>query len=125
MLTTLDINRDTYIFICCNIRTRRKSCGCFDADEIFDYFRSALNFKRTQFNSGRIVKINKTGCLNHCANGPNLVIYPDNFWYTYRSLADIDEIIDSHIIKGIPVKRLQQFHNPLKGTALCQNQKVS
>jgi (2Fe-2S) ferredoxin len=35
-----------------------------------------------------------------------LVVYPDAVWYTYVDRADIDEIIDRHVIGGEIVTRL-------------------
>lgn len=34
------------------------------------------------------------------------VVYPDATWYTYLDADDIDEIVDSHLIKGQVVERL-------------------
>jgi len=53
------------------------------------------------------VRINTAGCLNRCEKGPVLVIYPEATWYTYVDQADIDEIVDEHLINGRIVKRLQ------------------
>jgi hypothetical protein len=33
-------------------------------------------------------------------------VYPEAVWYGHVTPADIDEIIDSHIVGGIPVERL-------------------
>ena len=52
------------------------------------------------------VRANKSGCLDQCEHGPNLVVYPDGAWYGHVTAADVDEIIDSHIIGGRPVERL-------------------
>jgi (2Fe-2S) ferredoxin len=54
------------------------------------------------------VRVNNAGCLNRCKLGPMLVIYPEGIWYRYESTEDIDEIIDSHIIHGKVVERLQR-----------------
>ena len=35
-----------------------------------------------------------------------MVIYPEAVWYGAVTLADVDEIIESHIIGGKPVQRL-------------------
>jgi len=35
-----------------------------------------------------------------------LVVYPDAVWYTFIDEADIDEIIQSHIINNKTVERL-------------------
>jgi (2Fe-2S) ferredoxin len=36
-----------------------------------------------------------------------MVIYPEGVWYTMVDQEDVEEIIQSHLIKGLPVKRLQ------------------
>jgi len=51
-------------------------------------------------------RINSAGCLDRCEYGPVLVIYPEGIWYSYHDRADIDEIIDTHMIKGGRVERL-------------------
>jgi (2Fe-2S) ferredoxin len=35
-----------------------------------------------------------------------VVVYPEAVWYGHVTPADVDEIIDSHIIGGQPVERL-------------------
>ena len=52
-------------------------------------------------------RINKSSCLGRCSEGPTVVVYPDNVWYTYVDREDIDEIIDEHIINGREVERLK------------------
>jgi (2Fe-2S) ferredoxin len=53
------------------------------------------------------VRVNKSGCLDRCEEGPVCVVYPEAVWYTYVDESDIDEIIDSHLVDGKPVKRLR------------------
>jgi len=38
---------------------------------------------------------------------PNVVVYPDAVWYGHVTEADVDEIIESHIVGGKPVERLR------------------
>ena len=52
------------------------------------------------------IRVNQSGCLDKCESGPIMVIYPQGVWYTYKGKTDIDEIINSHLIKGKIVKRL-------------------
>lgn len=52
------------------------------------------------------VRINNAGCLNRCEEGPVIVVYPQETWYTYIDRDDIDEIIDSHLVNGKVVERL-------------------
>jgi (2Fe-2S) ferredoxin len=53
------------------------------------------------------VRINQAGCLDRCAGGPVLVVYPEAVWYTYVDKHDIDEIISSHLQQGQVVERLR------------------
>jgi (2Fe-2S) ferredoxin len=52
------------------------------------------------------VRVNKAGCLDRCAGGPVAVVYPEGTWYTFVDEADIDEIVDQHLVKGEVVTRL-------------------
>ena len=52
-------------------------------------------------------RIHNAGCLDRCAEGPVMVIYPEATWYTYVDHSDLDEIISEHLINGRPVDRLR------------------
>ena len=52
------------------------------------------------------VRVNKAGCLSQCGHGPMMVVYPDNVWYAAVKESDLQEILDSHILGGKPVRRL-------------------
>ena len=32
-----------------------------------------------------VVRANKAGCLDYCAQGPTVVVYPEGVWYRVRS----------------------------------------
>jgi (2Fe-2S) ferredoxin len=51
-------------------------------------------------------RINQAGCFNRCEFGPVMVIYPEAVWYTWVDKADIDEIIEQHLINNRIVQRL-------------------
>lgn len=52
------------------------------------------------------VRINTAGCLDRCAHGPTVVVYPDGVWYHCASLEDVDAILLSHLRDGRVVERL-------------------
>ncbi len=35
-----------------------------------------------------------------------MVVYPENVWYCGVQESDLQEILESHIVGGVPVKRL-------------------
>ncbi len=52
------------------------------------------------------VAMSATGCLGFCRAGPLMVVYPQGIWYAPRTEADIEEIVQSHFVEGVPVERL-------------------
>ena len=48
------------------------------------------------------VRINNAGCLDRCELGPTMVIYPEGVWYSCPTKADIDEVLETHVLKGRP-----------------------
>jgi len=52
------------------------------------------------------VRVNTAGCLHRCSLGPVMVIYPEGVWYGFATEADLDEILETHLIGGGRVARL-------------------
>lgn len=94
-----------HVFFCTNLRANgRKCCADANAQELLAYAKNKIS--ALQCNGKGKVRINSAGCMDRCAEGPVLVIYPDAVWYRYQTQADIDEIISEHVIQGQVVKRL-------------------
>lgn len=94
-----------HLFFCTNLRTNGKQC-CEQANatHLRDYAKQRIH--ELQLSGQGRVRVNSAGCLGRCSEGPTLVIYPEAVWYTYRSEADIDEILQSHVISNQIVERL-------------------
>ncbi len=95
-----------HVFFCTNQREDGGAC-CrnFNAHEMRDYAKKRC--KQLGLHEQGNVRINNAGCLNRCDEGPVLVVYPEETWYTYVDREDIDEIIDSHLANGKVVERLK------------------
>lgn len=94
-----------HIFLCTNQKTPGKKCCANSGGEpFFDYMKSKL-LELDLHGTGKI-RISKTACLGRCNEGPCIVIYPEGVWYTYATTADIDEIINSHLMAGETIERL-------------------
>jgi (2Fe-2S) ferredoxin len=97
---------EKHIFICGNQRPPGSPRRCCDPEgqatlqKAFKQRLADLGLK------GR-VRANQSGCLDQCEHGPNMVIYPEAVWYGGVTLNDVDEIVQSHILDGKPVERLQ------------------
>ncbi|MFT4194654.1 (2Fe-2S) ferredoxin domain-containing protein [Ottowia sp.] len=95
-----------HIFFCLNQRDNGEaSCGDHGAQAAFDHCKKRV--KAEGLAGPGQVRVNKAGCLDRCAGGPVAVVYPEAVWYTYVDLADIDEIVESHLKNGEPVERLR------------------
>ena len=53
------------------------------------------------------MRANAAGCLDQCDKGPAVVVYPEQVWYTCPTAEDAREIIEKHLIGGVPVERLR------------------
>lgn len=95
-----------HVFFCVNQREAEASCcNNHGAKEILDYAKDRI--KNLKLNRKGEVRINLAGCLDHCNDGPVIVIYPEEIWYTYVDKKDIDEIIEEHLQNGRVVERLR------------------
>jgi (2Fe-2S) ferredoxin len=97
---------EKHIFVCMNQREAdhpRGSCDPTGEGELQRLFKTKLA-KRGIGNAA--VRANKCGCLDQCEVGPTVVVYPEAVWYGHVTPADVDEIIESHIMGGQPVERL-------------------
>jgi (2Fe-2S) ferredoxin len=83
----------------------RPSCGKHGAESAQKYAKKRV--KELGLAGDGKVRINQAGCLDRCEEGPVVVIYPQGTWYTYVDNSDIDEIIESHLVKGEVVERLK------------------
>lgn len=72
-----------------------------------DAIRAALKDAAHDSGLGSEVRVTKTGCLGQCGHGPMAVMWPENVWYGKLTLADVPEIAESHLKKGVPVERLR------------------
>jgi (2Fe-2S) ferredoxin len=97
---------ERHVFVCTNVREpghKRGCCAEKGSVALRDYMKARCKELGL---AGRTVRINNAGCLDRCELGPNLVIYPEGVWYTYKTEADVDEIILVHLKEGGRVERL-------------------
>ena len=95
-----------HVFFCLNRRDAPENCcACHGSEAMQQYAKQRI--KALGLSGQGRVRINKAGCLDRCEEGPVIVVYPEEVWYTYVDQQDVDEIIDRHIVGGEIVERLR------------------
>lgn len=97
------------MFVCENRREPGNPKGCCAAKDAAQV-RSRL--KKLAFDAGLRgkVRINSAGCLDQCAHGVTVVVYPEAVWYGGVTVDDVDELFREHVLAGRPVERLRLRH---------------
>ncbi len=97
---------ERHVFVCTNRRapgSPKGCCGSKDADAVLERFKAELAERGLL----RRLRANASGCLNHCAGGVTVVVYPEAVWYGGVGPADVQEIVEGHLVGGEPVERLR------------------
>lgn len=94
-----------HILLCTNQKPAGKQC-CANSggEEYFNHLKSKL--RELEMHGPGKIRVSKSGCLGRCELGPCIVIYPEGVWYSYSSFEDINQIVESYLINGKPVKEL-------------------
>lgn len=99
-----------HVFFCLNQRDNGQACCAqHPAQEAFEHCKAQV--KAAGISGPGQVRVNKAGCLDRCAGGPVMVVYPEGVWYSYVDKADIDDIVQQHLVQGRVVERLRLSPN--------------
>ena len=69
--------------------------------------RTALEAELAKKGIANEIKIVTTGCFGLCALGPIVIVYPEGTFYSLVKPEDIPELVDSHLVHGKVVERLE------------------
>ncbi len=87
----------THLLVCTG--TGCVSCGAFEV-------RRALEEEIKRRGLEREVLVVATGCNGFCERGPIVVAEPDGIFYQRLKPADVPLLVEEHLVKGRPVRRL-------------------
>ena len=87
------MKKPTYHILVCNsfrlAGDAQGACNKKSAPELIQYITEEAADR------GLDVAVSSTGCLNVCAQGPIMVVHPNNHWYGAVDKSAIDEILDA------------------------------
>jgi len=97
---------ERHIFVCTNQRPEGSQRGCCDPEgkrALQSMFKAALARRGLK----GAIRANAAGCLDQCEHGPTVVVYPEAVWYGGVTANDVEQIVESHVVGGVPVERLR------------------
>lgn len=97
---------EKHVFVCTNERAEGHPRGCCSARGSGAIRERLKELVKLRGLNSRI-RVNTAGCLDQCEHGVTIVVYPETVWYGFVKPADVDEILESHLIGGQPVERLR------------------
>ena len=79
---------EKYIFVCENERSQGACCGAGGQK-----LREILKQKIKDLGLASRVRVSRSGCLDVCEEGLNVLIMPDNIWFKNVQANDVDRIL--------------------------------
>lgn len=97
---------ERHVFVCVNRRdpgNPKGSCAEKGAEAVRDEFKRLLH----EHGLKKRIRANAAGCLDQCARGVTVVVYPEQVWYGGVTVDDVGAIVREHLLGGVPVERLR------------------
>lgn len=87
---------ECHIFVCENVREegKRVSCGRQNSKEI----REKLKLFIKELAPEKKIRVNMSGCLDRCEEGPVQVCYPQEIWLNLKSEEDVRFFVENYIV---------------------------
>lgn len=99
-----------HLLICTGPRCAQEG----QAQALFDSLGE--KFKAAGLNDGDLrVKRSRVSCFAACKGGPVMCVQPDGTWYYDVTQANMDRIIEQHLVGGKPVEDLVFHQGPTGG----------
>ena len=103
-----------HVFVCINERPADNPKGCCKAKN-GEAVRDKLKAELAARGLAKIIRANNAGCLDQCAAGVTVVVYPEQVWYGHVTVDDVVELVEKHLIGGEAVTRLMLPDQPHLG----------
>jgi NADH-quinone oxidoreductase subunit F len=97
--------------------------GCLanGSPEVAEALKKAI--KASGLDAKVVPGIKATGCHGFCSRGPLVVVRPQGLFYQHVQASDVDEIVQTTLVEGLPVERLL-YKDPVTKEAIPLEQEI-
>jgi len=82
------------IFVCVNdAKGEKASCGDHKGEEVFRKLREIAKARGLHPK----IRVAQAKCLGQCSTGVNIMVYPDNVWYSGVRMEDVDKLAETYL----------------------------
>ncbi len=94
--------------------------GCIASGSL--KIKEALEEELRRHNLQEEIVITLTGCNGFCAEGPLMIVHPEEIFYEKLKPEDIPHLVEEHFIKGRPVEKLMYKEPQKRSTVPSMNE---
>ena len=95
-MKTENIPYQKQIFVCTNDNKGEKpSCADHQGEAVFKELRRIAKDRGLHPQ----IRVAQAKCLGQCAQGVNIMVYPDGIWHTEVRMEDIEKIAKKYLLK--------------------------
>ena len=83
-----------HIYVCTHEREAGKSCCARrDSEKILEKLKAYVQDHGLKSKA----RVNRSGCMDFCEQGANVMVYPDHQWYSGVTLESAERVIEEHL----------------------------
>ncbi len=78
------------VYVCLNERESGTCCAARGSEKIHAALKEAVRSRGVHTK----IRVSRSGCMDRCGRGPNVLVFPDGVWYSGVTENDIETIFE-------------------------------